>query len=263
MKELVGVEYQAADQVGTGSIAVLTLQNPPLNLVTLDLLGALTAAVRSIAESRPRAVIFGQGTARAFCAGSDMREFNHVAEAPAERKILIENHVLTLISRLEAPTIAAIEGAALGGGLELALACDIRVAAQSARLGLPEAAIGGLASNGSQRLTKIVGPARAKHLLLTGEPISAERAEHWGLVTDVVADGRALDRALELARLIATRGPLSVSLSKTLVDKAVDLPLEAGIAHGILAQEQIFASQDLLEGAAAFAERRSPQFYGT
>ena len=246
----------------SSQIALVTLANPPLNLVTRDLLRDLEHVLHGIASSAARTAVIGQGDARVFCAGSDMREFPEMAASPATSKILHENHVIRRLATLTIPTIAAIEGAALGGGLELALACDLRVASRSASLGLPEAAIGGLASNGSQRLTKIVGPARAKHLLLTGEPISAAKAEQWGMITETVTDGSAQERAMEIAGTIALRAPKSIRLSKQLVDLAVDLPLDAGVAAGVAAQEEIFASEDLAEGAAAFAERRAPRFRG-
>jgi enoyl-CoA hydratase len=246
----------------TGGVAVVTLNNPPLNLVTGALLRALYGSLATIADADVRVAVVTQGESRAFSAGSDLREFDWVAEAAAERKVLFENHVLRTLSKLSVPTIAAIEGAALGGGLELALACDLRIAGSSAKLGLPEAAVGGLASNGSQRLTKIVGPTRAKYMLLTGDPLTAAQAESWGLLNQVVADGCAFRRATEVARNIADKAPLSVRLAKKLVDDAVDVGLDAGIAKGIVAQERIFASQDLMEGASAFFEGRTPRFQG-
>lgn len=262
-KPLVQLELRrSGSSCPSDQIALVTLANPPLNLVTRDLLRDLEHVLDAIANSAARAAVIGQGDARVFCAGSDMREFPEIVAAPATSKILYENHVLRRLATLAIPTIAAIDGAALGGGLELALACDLRVASRSASLGLPEAAIGGLASNGSQRLTKIVGPARAKHLLLTGEPISAAKAEQWGMITEMVMDGTAQDRAMNIAGTIASKAPKSIRLSKQLVDLAVDLPLDAGVVAGVVAQEEIFASEDLAEGAAAFAERRTPRFRG-
>jgi enoyl-CoA hydratase len=206
--------------------------------------------------------VVAQGESRVFSAGSDLREFEWVAEAPAERKIVFENHVLRALADLPMPTVVAIEGAALGGGLELALACDLRVAGSSATFGFPEAGIGGLASNGSQRVTKLVGPSRAKYMLLMAEPITAVQAEQWGLINEVVEDGCAVRRATEVADRIASMAPISVRLAKELVDDAVDVELDTGIARGIAAQERIFTSQDLAEGGRAFLERRNPRFDG-
>lgn len=248
------------DHVMVGEIV---LANPPLNLVTAAVLADLRIVLNQLEDVDDlRAVVLHQGNARAFCAGSDMREFESAVEAPAERKILMENHLLRQLARLACPTIAAVEGAALGGGLELALACDLRVAGENAQLGLPESGIGGLASNGSQRLTKLVGPSRAKQVLFTGHVLTAAKAEEWGLINDVVADGSALLRSHEIAALIATRAPLSVRLSKQLVDMAVDASVDAGVVAGIEAQEQVFRSADLLEGSRAFRDKRSPRFVG-
>lgn len=263
-RALVTLEFWApeSDTDSVSRVAILTLQNGPLNLITIDLLGELRSLLSSLAGMPILAVVVHQGDGRLFSAGSDMREFQEVLKVGADRKILLENQVLEELAGLPVPVVAAIEGGALGGGLELALACDLRVATHGAVLGLPEVAVGGLASNGTQRLTKIVGPARAKHLLFLGETISAEVAHQWGLVTEVVEDGRALGRALEMAETIASRAPLSIALSKRLVDAAIDQPLEHGLRGSIEAQRQIFKSQDLIEGATAFAERRRPRFQG-
>jgi enoyl-CoA hydratase/carnithine racemase len=160
------------------------------------------------------------------------------------------------------PTIAAIDGPALGGGLEIALACDLRVCRAGVVLGLPESRLGGLAGNGSLRLARLVGPARAKELLFTGETIVAEQALAWGIVNRVVADGSALDGARKLASTIAARGPLSNRLAKKLVDAAHDFPLDAGLSMSTAAQQKIFDSDDLHEGAAAFFAKREPVFRG-
>lgn len=247
---------------GHNAIAVLTLQNPPLNLISVPLLEALLLALDSPTLAHARAVVLCQGTGRVFSAGSDMNEFSDLVSTGAGSKITVENKVLARLANVSVPVVVSIEGGAFGGGLELALACDIRVASRSAVLCLPEVAVGGLASYATQRLTKLVGPARAKHLLLTGEPISADKAEAWGVVTELADDGRAFRRAVEIAELIARRAPRSIALSKELVDKAADMPLEAGFNASVAAQEEIFRSDDLLEGAAAFAQRRPPIFRG-
>lgn len=252
-------------------IAVLTLENPPINLMTLGLLHELNAAVTALAgelsqtsthASPPRAVILSQGNSRAFCAGSDMNEFAEVAESPAASKVLLENHLLRSLAQLPVPVVAAIDGPALGGGLELALACDLRICGRSAQLGVPESRIGGLAGTGSQRLTKLVGPGRAKEMLFTGCPVTAQAAADWGLVNRVVDDGTALEHVLDLVENMTRNAPRSLALSKQLVDAAVDLPLDAGLAIAVTAQEAIFATADLHEGARSFRERRTARFVG-
>ena len=159
------------------------------------------------------------------------------------------------------PTIAAIDGPALGGGFELALACDLRVCARNAPVGLTESRLGGLAGSGAVRATRLVGPARAKELLFTGETIDADRALAWGLVSRVV-DGSALEGARALAATIAARGPLSNRLAKELCDAAQDDAIDAALGRSTVAQQRIFDSDDLHEGVAAFFAKRAPGFSG-
>lgn len=246
-----------------GVIAEIELANPPLNLVTQAMLIELHHSLREVARrAELRAVIVHGGEARAFCAGSDMREFDQVRQQAAEKKILLENFMLRELANLEAPTIAAISGAALGGGLELALACDLRIADPEAKLGLPESGIGGLASNGAQRLTRIVGPSRAKEMLFLGSTLSAEEALRIGLINRIAASGGALSAARGLAEEIARRGPLSIRLAKKLVNEALDVSIDDGVWKGIEAQQSIFDSEDLLEGSDAFFAHRAPTFKG-
>jgi enoyl-CoA hydratase/carnithine racemase len=169
--------------------------------------------------------------------------------------------MLRNLARLPMPTIAAIDGPALGGGLELALACDLRVLRRGVAIGFPESRLGGLAGSGSVRMTRLVGPARAKELLFTGETISAEQALAWGIVNRVV-DGSALDGARALAATIASRGPLSNRLAKQLVEAAQDQSLDAGLSMSTVAQQRIFDGSDLHEGVAAFFAKRAPDFKG-
>ncbi|MEO8133504.1 MAG: enoyl-CoA hydratase-related protein [Betaproteobacteria bacterium] len=246
-----------------GTIAEVGINSGPLNLVNKELLRALNDALSALAARTDiRCLILHGGTARAFCAGSDIREFAHLRSDASEHKILFEDMVLRRLARMSMPTIAAIDGPALGGGLELALACDLRVLRHGVALGLTESRLGGLAGSGSVRLTRLVGPARAKEMLFTGETISCDQALAWGLVNRVIADGSALDGARELARTIVARSPISNRLAKELVDAAQDLPLDAGLSLSTTAQQKIFDSSDLHEGVAAFFAKRPPEFKG-
>jgi len=245
-----------------GARAEIVLTAGPLNLVTRPLLRSLNAALATLeAADDVRCVIVHGQNARAFCAGSDMREFAQLHANASEEKILFEDMVLRRLARLPMPTIAAIDAPALGGGLELALACDLRVARRGVMLGLTESRLAGLAGNGSLRLARLVGPARAKELLFAGETITAEIALAWGLVNRV-SDASALEAARELATTIASRGPLSNRLAKELVDAAHDGPLDAALTRSTVAQQRIFDSDDLHEGVAAFFEKRDPAFKG-
>lgn len=248
---------------GEGPVAEIGFDAGPLNLVTRPFLRALNRALADVAaRDDVRCVIVHGGRGRAFCAGSDIREFASLREDASEHKILFEDMVLRRLARLPMPTIAALDGPALGGGLELALACDLRVCRADVVLGLTESRLGGLAGSGSLRLARLVGPARAKELLYTGDPIPAAQALAWGIVNRVADEGTALAAARDLARTICARGPVSNRLAKSLVDSALDLPLDAGLSLSTLAQQQIFDSRDLHEGVAAFFAKREPSFLG-
>ena len=246
-----------------GPTAEIGLCSGPLNLVNRDLLRALEQALFDVlAQPQARCLIVHGGRARVFCAGSDIHELRDLREDASERKILYEDLVLRRLARMPLPTIAALDGPALGGGLELALACDLRVCVPGVALGLPECRLGGLAGNGAIRLARLVGPARAKELLYTGETLDAQQALAWGLVNRIVANGTALDGARALAATIATRGPISNRLAKKLVDAAHDGALDAALSMATIAQQEIFDSDDLHEGAAAFLAKRAPRFSG-
>jgi enoyl-CoA hydratase len=174
-----------------------------------------------------------------------------------------EEAAMTRLANLPMPTIAAIEANALGGGLELALACDIRIASDSAYLGLPEVRLAVTpGAGGTQRLSRVIGIGRAKELTLTGRIIDAHEAERIGLVSRVVREGQARAAADEVAASIAERGPLAVREVKRLIDQSADMALEAGIAAEIDASERVFASEDMVEGVRAFFDKRPPNYRG-
>lgn len=247
-----------------GTVAEIELANPPLNLVTTELTRQLGAILdRLAADDDVRVVVVADAAGRAFCAGSDVGEFADLHGHVAEDKLLREKHVYRRLATLPAPTIAAIEGACLGGGLELALCCDLRVAGEGARLGLPEARLGVIpGSGGTQRLPRVVGLGRAKELILTGELLDAAAAERIGLVNRVTPQGQARAEARRLAEQLAARGPVALREAKRLVDLAVDVPLDAGLAAELDASERMFRTEDALEGASAFFEKREPRFRG-
>ena len=249
-----------------GVVAHLELVNPPLNLVTRALLEELDAALAMLEAAHPgdvRAVVVAGRGERAFSAGSHVGEFEAQRGPGGRDRFELESRVSRRLAALPMPTIAAIEGNALGGGLELALCCDLRVASERARLGLPEVRLAVTpGAGGTQRLPRIVGPARAKELLLRGRVLSASEAERIGLVNEVVAAGEAVARARAIGAEIAERGPLAVREVKALVDAALDTDLAAGLDAEIEASVRIFASDDLLEGATAFLAKREPDYHG-
>ena len=249
-----------------GRVAHLTLVNPPLNLVTEALLHELAAALDTLEAAAPNdvrvVVVTGSGD-RAFSAGSHVGEFESQRGPAGRERHELESGVARRLAELPMPTIAAIEGNALGGGLELALCCDIRIASERARLGLPEVRLAVTpGAGGTQRLPRVVGPARARELILTGRVLSAEQAERVGLVHQVVPAGEALAAADAVAVEIALRGPHAVREAKRLIDSATETSLDAGLAAELDASDRIFATDDLLEGATAFLEKRDPEYRG-
>jgi enoyl-CoA hydratase/carnithine racemase len=251
-----------------GRVALLELDDPPLNLVTAALLDQLDAALASLEAAPPgdtRAVVVTGRGDRAFSVGSNVKEFEpHRARPDGGRaRFELEARIAQRLAALPLPTIAAIEGDALGGGLELALCCDLRVASERANLGLPEVRLAVTPSTGgTQRLPRIVGAAWAKELLLTGRIVDAAEAHRIGLVNEVVPAGRAVERARAIGDEIAERGPLAVRAVKALVDGAFDRSLADGHQAEVETSVEIFATDDLREGARSFVEKRSPLYHG-
>ncbi|MGI9584565.1 MAG: enoyl-CoA hydratase/isomerase family protein, partial [Acidimicrobiia bacterium] len=214
-------------------------------------------------DDHVRSVILTGTGDRAFCAGSDIKEFPSLRGRVAEGKLNKENAVYNRLADLPVPTVAAIEGDALGGGLELALCCDLRIAATTARLGLPEVQLGVMpGSGGTQRLPRLIGLARAKELILLGEIIDAETALRFGLVNRVVPKHSAESTARDLAETLANRGPVAVREAKRALNTTLDRSLAEGQADELAASERVFSSEDMLEGASAFREKRQPEFKG-
>jgi enoyl-CoA hydratase len=249
-----------------GRVAHLELVNPPLNLVTRELLNELMVALATLAAADPgdvRVVVVTGSGERSFSAGSHVGEFEEQRGPDGRARHELEQRVTSKLAGLPMPTIAAIEGNALGGGLEIALCCDIRIASAQAKLGLPEVRLAVTpGSGGTQRLPRVVGPARAKELILTGRVIDAEEAGRIGLVNRVVPAGEARAAADAMAAEIVERGPLAVREAKRLIDGAWDTPIEAGLAAELEASVRIFASDDMREGAEAFLSKREPTYRG-
>jgi len=245
-----------------GGIARLTLSNPArLNALTSSMLRALEEHVARIeAEPTVRAVLVdGQGD-RAFSAGADIREWGALTPEAMGRSWIREgNRVFQRLSELDAAIIAVLGGDVYGGGLELALAADIRLAADGIRIGFPEVALAAVPGwLGCARLQELVGPGRARQMILTGAPIDAVTAERWGLVNEVVPPARLRGRAAEVAAQIATRSAIAVSAAKSLLNAGLSAPRLAPMHE--LAATACLASADAVEGLAAFREKRQPNF---
>jgi len=247
-----------------GPVAHLELVNPPLNLFT----GALVIELRDALDRLERAddiravVVSGRGE-RAFSAGSHVGEFEDQAGEAGRDRHKLDQDVWRQLADLPVPTIAAIEGHCLGGGLELALCCDIRIASETAKLGLPEVRLAVIpGSGGTQRLPRVVGATRAKELILTGRRLTAAEAEAIGLVNRVVPAGRAVAVGDEIAAEIASAGPVAVREAKRLIDTALERDIRDGLEAEFEASERIFATEDMVEGARAFFEKRDPVYRG-
>jgi enoyl-CoA hydratase/carnithine racemase len=248
---------------------VLTLDRPgALNAIDDALLAALHGALDAVdaeVAGDPiaiRAVIITGGGGRAFSTGMDLKERVSFDDdrLRAQRAELIR--LITRVHELPVPAIAAIEGYALAGGFELALACDLIVASRGAVFGLPEVAVGIFPGGGStQTLTWLVGPARARDVILTGRRLAADEAEAWGIVARVVDDGAALDRALELAGTIARGAPLGIRQARRAIARA-HRSLGEGMADENELYETVLVSDDRREGFSSFAEKRPPRFTG-
>jgi len=249
-----------------GRVAHLQLVNPPLNLVTEDLLRELDAALvllKAASADEVRAVVVSGSGDRAFSAGSHVGEFEAQRGPGGRARHELESGVARRLAELPMPTIAAIEGNALGGGLELALCCDIRVASERAKLGLPEVRLAVTpGAGGTQRLPRVVGAARAREMILTGRVLTAAEAERIGLVHEVVPAGQAAARATAIGEEIALRGPLAVREAKRLIAIAEDAAISDGLAAELAASVRVFASDDMLEGVTAFFAKRDPDYRG-
>jgi enoyl-CoA hydratase/carnithine racemase len=246
-----------------GPVAIVTLRREEkLNALSTAVEGALGAVLDRPEVRDARAVVITGGE-RAFSAGADVTELRDRDPRAILAYYRTTGAIYERVAALPAPTIAAIAGWCLGGGLELALACDFRVAEVSATFGLPEVGIGILpSSGGTHRLARLVGTARAKELVLLRDRVDAAEAHAFGLVTEVVGDGGALDRALALADRLAGLPPLAVAVAKQALDAMPEASREAGLlverlGYGLLAQ-----TADAAEAAAAFTERRAARFEG-
>ncbi|HEY8408497.1 MAG TPA: enoyl-CoA hydratase-related protein [Gaiellaceae bacterium] len=245
-----------------GRVAVVLLNRPKqLNALSGEVMDALVAALRELDEDREiRAIVLG-GNERAFAAGADIGEL--AAGTPIS---LYENRRIDAwdsIRAVRTPIVAAVSGFCLGGGCELAMLCDLIVAAESAKFGQPEINLGVLpGAGGTQRLTRAVGKSVAMDMILTGRMLSAREALSFGLVARIVAQEAWLVEAKRVAAEIAAKSPISVRLAKEAVDKAFEAPLAVGVEFERRAFYLARASEDATEGLNAFIEKRVPEFEG-
>lgn len=251
------VDFQVKDNLG-----VVIIDHPPANALDRSTLGSLATAMEALnyKESVRVIIITGKGE-KFFAGGADINEFQELNQETGETWIRFWHEVFAKIYHSPKIVIAAINGFALGGGCELALACDLRVAAENAKLGQPEVNYSIIPGGGAtQRLPRIVGLGRAKELIFTGDIINAQEAFQMGLVNRVVPSDRLMDAAHTLAEKILSKGPLAVRFAKEAVNLAMELPLTEGLRREIQLFSKTCGTEDKNEGARAFLEKRSPHF---
>jgi enoyl-CoA hydratase len=244
-------------------VAVLVRDNPPLNVTTLELVRDLHAELtRLVADDRVRVLILA-AAGRAFGAGSDIKEFDELIAAGdvVERKMAFENETFSMLADFRCPTIAALAGDAYGGGLELALCCDLVIAEAGAKVGFPEVKLGVLpGSGGAARAVRRIGQTRVNEMILFGDPVAADTACAWGLINAVVEQGKALAVARQWAARLAAGSPVGLEACKRAIRDAVNAPVEVAIAQSLELTRQTYAAADVREGIRAFFAKEQPRF---
>ncbi|MCY0886984.1 MAG: enoyl-CoA hydratase-related protein [Alicyclobacillaceae bacterium] len=257
-------QYQWINVETEGHVATVTLcREQAANSLSQALCLEFVEAMGELQEADVRAVVLtGQGK-KAFCAGADLKERKGMAEAEVRVAVHRIRQVVESVAALPMPTIAAVNGVAFGGGTEIALAADLRICAREAQFGLTETGLGIVpGAGGTQRLPRLVGVLRAKELIYTARRISAEEAEHIGLVLEVVESEGLLTRAKELAQKVAANGPIAVRAAKWAIDHGLSEPMARGLQIEEEAYERVLNTEDRLEGLRAFAEKRPPVYRG-
>ncbi len=252
------VHYEVKEQA-----AIVTIDHPPMNALdvpTKEALADVFTELDSIRNDIRTVILTGAGE-KAFAAGADIKGFLALEPPTAKRRMMRSHAIYGLIENFEWPVIAALHGYCLGGGLEVALSCDIRYASGNTKLGFPEVNLSVFpGGGGSVRAQAYVPLGRLKELIFTGEMISAHEALSYGLVEKVVPDGQVLEAALDLARRIAGRGPLGVAAAKKVINRTRNMSLNEGLELESDFWARLTATEDMKEGARAFLEKRKPSY---
>ncbi len=244
-------------------IAIITIDHAPVNALNNTVLDELTGAVDEIvADPNVKAAIITGAGQMAFVAGADINEFTKLTTPESAREFIAKGQsTFNKIENSPKPFIAAINGVALGGGMELALACHMRIAGDRVRLGQPEINLGIIPGwGGTQRLTRIVGPAKASELILTGDTFTAQEAYRLNLVNKVVPGGEVLKTAKDLAKKIVSKGAVAIAAAMDAISKARDAELNAGLAVEAGNVVKLVSTEDAKEGITAFLTKRQPVF---
>jgi enoyl-CoA hydratase/carnithine racemase len=244
-------------------VALVTIDHRPVNALHRKTLTELEEIVHALSdEPAVKAVVLTGAGSLAFAAGADLKEISQLPSSEAACELArLGQRVFLSLQRLRKPVIAAINGVCLGGGLELALACHLRVSGDRARFGQPEVALGIIPGwGGTQRLPRLIGRAKATEWILTGEMFSAQEAHRLGLVNQVVPQDQVLKAAKGLAKKVAEKGAVAIAQALAAIDEGLERPLEEGLAKEAEAFRQVAASADSREGVAAFLAKRQPRF---
>ena len=247
------------------SIAILKLDRPKaLNALSTEMLQELNASLNEIKkEASIRVVILTAAGEKAFCVGADLKERKQMPEEQVIHAVQLIGQTVSNLEALPQPVIAAMNGVAFGGGLELALACDIRLAANDISLGLTETALAIIpGAGGTQRLSRLIGISKAKELIYTARRITAETAIELGVVDHVVKREELIASAIDLANEMAKNGPLALVQAKKAINQGIEVPVQSGLQIELLAYSALIPTSDRLEGLKAFEEKRSPNYKG-
>ncbi|UJL45532.1 enoyl-CoA hydratase [Virgibacillus sp. NKC19-16] len=244
-------------------IAVITIDNPPLNVLNQQIQKELKEITAEIKNDKEVVCVLLTSTGdKAFMAGADIKEFPQMMGNPNMRNdVMFMHSMLNDLDNLPKPTIAVLDSLTFGGGCELALTCDIRVAEEKTQLGFPEIKLGLFPGGaGTQRLPRLIGEAKAKEMMFTGDPITSDEAERIGLVNHVVPNGQAYEKAMNLALQIASKSIQPLSRIKKAVDEGLEMSLTEGIEKEADLFEEVFQTEDVKEGVGAFIDKRKPHF---
>lgn len=253
------VSYELNDR-----IAIITIDNPPRNVFSLDVRAELEEILDELEERKPEVhVVVLTGNGKTFIAGADIRTFLDMSPEKAKSFLKKRRPLFQKIERFERPVICAINGYCLGAGLELALCCDIRIAAEGVKLGSPEVNVGVIpGAGGTQRLPRLVGLGKAKEMIFTGRMLEATEALSIGLVNQVVPPHVLMDHVIELAANLAAKSPLVLCAAKEAIDRGLNMSLEEGLESEASHWAWICGTEDQKEGARAFLEKRKPDYKG-
>ncbi|MCC6802234.1 MAG: enoyl-CoA hydratase/isomerase family protein [Anaerolineae bacterium] len=249
-----------------GEIAVLYFNRPDkLNAINRTVYAELSDYLRAVERGeQPASVVIFTGEGRAFVAGADIDDYLTMTLAEFSAFQRLGRSVMAQMEQLPRPILAAVNGYALGGGFEIALACDVIIAAENAKFGLPEAKLGLLpGGGGTQRLARLVGAGIAKRLIFSGETIDAQRAYELHIASEIAPKGEAVSAALALAEKILANGQLAVRMAKRVIDEGLEASLPTALSLEMDSTAHLFVTDDKREGIQAFVEKRPPRFTGT